>query len=178
VLRPWRRAEHAQLGTVEVGGLDPRVGIWNPPLEKLADVCSAHSAAFLRVAALAPALRAETTAREALGADACRVEVTVSNVGYLPTFVLESARKLDIAEPLHVEASAERCEILGESRRELGHLDGWGRGLYDGSASLFHQRSRGSSARRTVVYVVRGHGVLRLRIGSCRVGWIDHAVEV
>ncbi len=178
VLRPWRRTEHPQLGSVEVGGLDPRIGIWNPPLEKLAEVQRAHSAAFLRVAALAPSLRAETTARQALGPDATRVEVTISNVGYLPTYVLASAKKLDIAEPLHVEAVADGCELVSEPRREIGHLEGWGRGLYDPSSALFHQRSRGSVSRRTIACVARGRGMLHLRIGSCRMGWIDHAVEI
>ena len=29
----WRKVAHPQLGEVEVGGFDPRVGIWNPPYE-------------------------------------------------------------------------------------------------------------------------------------------------
>ena len=35
----WRPFDHPQLGKVEIGGVDPRVGIWNPPLHELADVC-------------------------------------------------------------------------------------------------------------------------------------------
>jgi len=35
VMRPWRAFKHPQLGDVEVGGIDPRVGMWNPPPEEM-----------------------------------------------------------------------------------------------------------------------------------------------
>ena len=35
VVRPWRAFKHPQLGDVEVGGIDPRVGMWNPPPEEM-----------------------------------------------------------------------------------------------------------------------------------------------
>ena len=37
-LRPWRRVTHPQLGAVEVGGIDPRVGLWNPPYERIDEI--------------------------------------------------------------------------------------------------------------------------------------------
>jgi hypothetical protein len=37
VIRPWRRFTHPQLGPVEIGGIDVRIGVWNPPPELLAD---------------------------------------------------------------------------------------------------------------------------------------------
>ena len=39
-LRPWTKVKHPQLGEVEVGGLDLRVGISNPPYELLAESAS------------------------------------------------------------------------------------------------------------------------------------------
>lgn len=49
IFRQWTRVTHPQLGEVEVGGLDLRVGVSNPPYEMIAEVCEKHSAAFLRV---------------------------------------------------------------------------------------------------------------------------------
>ena len=71
---PWRPFEHPQLGAVEIGGIDPRIGIWNPPLHELAAVCATQAQVFLRVAALAPRLRIARTDRHALagGVDARR----------------------------------------------------------------------------------------------------------
>ena len=58
VFKRWRKVSHPQLGEVEVGGFDGRVGIWNPPYEELAETCATQSAAFLRVAALVPLVSA------------------------------------------------------------------------------------------------------------------------
>ena len=48
------------LASIELGGgrhkaedtVDPRVGLWNPPYEKIDEVCRGQSAAFLRVASI------------------------------------------------------------------------------------------------------------------------------
>lgn len=179
-LRAWRGVSHPQLGEVEVGGVDPRVGLWNPPYERIDEICTAQSNAFLRVAALAPALEVARVAREAVG-DVTRVTVAVDNLGYLATTGLPSAARLPHVEPLAVTAStAGGCELVDPSaaRRDVGHLDGWGRGLFGDGSSVAYARSRGNASRRVLTYAVRGHGTLSLRIGSCRVGWIEHREEI
>jgi hypothetical protein len=59
----------------------------------------------------------------------------------------------------------------------LGHLDGWGRGL-EGAANLFHLRSRGNTSAARATWVVRGKGRIVVRAGSCRAGFIEHAIDV
>jgi hypothetical protein len=180
ILRGWKKCQHPQLGEVEVGGVDPRVGLSNPPYEKLAEVCAQQSAVFLRVAALAPAVRVARAQVTPVGEGASRVEVTIENHGYLPTYVLAAAKSLPWNEPVHVEAIAEGCALASpsERRREVGHLEGWGRGLFGAGAAIFYQRSRGSVSSRTLDWVVTGRGILTLRIGSCRVGWTETRIEV
>ncbi len=180
ILQPWKRRKHEQLGEVEVGGVDPRFGLWNPPFEKIAEVCIQQSAAFLRVAALAPVLEFGKIAVSAVGDDLFRVTVTVRNQGYLPTYILSSARDLDIAEPLHMAAATEGCELVdsGAAHRQIGHLDGWGRGLFDGTGAFYHLASRGNTGAKTVSYLVRGRGTLTLRLGCCRTGTIETLVEI
>lgn len=176
--RPWRPVHHPQLGEVEVGGLDPRVGMWNPPYERIDEVCRGQAAAFLRVAALAPRLR--VTARDVARLDDVvrRVDVTVANLGYLPTYVLSSARRLDWNEPLVAEVATDGCALVdpASARVDVGHLDGWGRGKHN--AALFHMHSRGTTGRRTLSWAVRGAGVVTIRIGGCRTGWVTERVEV
>ncbi len=178
VVRGWRAAEHPQLGAVEVGGIDPRVGLWNPPYEALAEVCASQSRAFLRVAGLAPHLQVSARVERVDGL--ARVLVTVENQGYLPTFVLESAKKLESCEPLYLDVKARGCELLAgdDARRQLGHLDGWGRGKYDGSSALYFTRSRGSTGRAHARFTVRGTGTVELRVGCCRTGFIEHSVTI
>jgi hypothetical protein len=182
VIRPWKKVDHPQLGRVEVGGLDPRIGFWNPPPEKMPGICAGASALWLRVCALAPRVTVrDPVVRRPLGDGLTRVEITVDNLGYLPTYVLSSAKKLAHSEPLWAEATAGGgCALveLDDARREIGHLDGWGRGLYDGSNALYLMRSRGRTGTRQLTWVLRGSGTLSVRIGSCRVGWIEKLIEV
>jgi hypothetical protein len=180
VFRPWRPFRHPQLGEVEIGGLDPRVGVWNPSLSELDGVCRQHSQAFLRVAALSPALRVESARVVPLGGQLSRVDLAVANHGYLPTTFLASAAQLEINEPIGIRCECDGATLVdaGQKHVTLGHLEGWGRGLHSGMGGVHYLRSTGSGHRAHVSYLVSGRGVLHLRIGSCRVGWIEHAVEV
>ena len=64
-----------------------------------------------------------------------------------------------------------------ESIVEIGHLDGWGAGLY-GGASIFMPWTRGNAHERFVTFVVEGRGTLSVTVGSCRVGYRTVDVEV
>lgn len=168
----WRAFDHPQLGPVEIGGLDVREGLWNPPREVLPEMCAQQAAMALRLAALAPRLRAKAHV-EPIG-DARRVVLVVDNLGYLPTQVLSSAKQLSFNEPLYATFEGDGCEVEPASaRQEVGHLDGWGRGLNAGFGALYHQRSRGTTSSRRLEAVVRGEGTVRVRVGSCRMGWIE-----
>lgn len=164
IFRGWKAFRHPQLGEVELGGTMTLVGLTNPPYEMIAEICERQSAAYLRVAALAPALEMQ------LRAGAGRVEIEVTNPGYLPTYVLDSAKKLAIDARVFVEVEASvGCSIdPRDARLEVGHLEGWGRGLY--AEFIFSLKSRGSVSRRTLSVPVRGSGRLRVRAKGLRVG--------
>ncbi len=176
ILGKWEAFDHPQLGRVEIGGPDPRVGMWNPPFEKLGEVCERHSAHFLRVAALAP--RLSLRASREVGSACIRVEI--ANLGYLPTNILASAAALHHNEPLHLSFDARGCELV-EPRSgsiKVGHLRGWGRGLGTGIGANYYLRTEGTTGRRSVAVTVKGHGTLTIRAGSCRVGFVERTIEV
>jgi len=180
IFKPWRAARHPQLGAVEVGGLDPRFGIWNPPAERLDEICRAQSAAFLRVAALSPMIELDYRTRRGSSDGPVEVELKVRNTGYLGTQGLASAGGLHWNEPLYVEIEAQDCQYLGgaPARMKIGHLDGWGRGLGSGAGAPHFQRSRGSTGSATVSWTFDGAGRVLIRVGACRVGWIERVVEL
>jgi len=180
VLRPWKKLSHPQLGELEVGGLDPRVGLWNPPYERIDEVCRGQSAAFLRVAALAPSVRIASVQASAVGDGLFRLDARVENLGYLGTHGLSSARKLDWNEPLVAEIEVQGCALANprEARQSIGRLDGWGHGKYEGYAALYYMRSRGNTGERTVSWTLKGRGRAVIKIGSCRVGWISEDVAI
>ncbi|MFN9011370.1 MAG: M14 family metallopeptidase [Pseudomonadota bacterium] len=178
VFRPWRRVRHPQLGEVEVGGFDPRIGIWNPPLQRLAQTCAQQSAAFLRVAALVPRLSLQVVRQERAQGHT-RVELRVANHGYLGSCGPASATDLPHAEPLRLTARADGGATLlapAGAVVELGHLQGWGRGLH--GTSIFSPWSRGSGHERFVTLLVAGSGTVQVEAGSCRVGYLALRVEV
>ena len=177
IFKRWRKATHPQLGEVEVGGFDGRVGIWNPPFEKLAETCATQSAAFLRVAALVPQVTLEVVKREKMGDGHTRVELRIANGGYMSTYGLPSARKLPHAEPLRLTTSGVKLVAPAESVIEIGHLEGWGSGLYNGP-NTFMPWTRGNPHERFVTLVAEGKGKLAVKVGSCRVGYRTVEVEV
>jgi hypothetical protein len=180
VFRPWRPQRHHQLGDVEVGGIDPRIGLWNPPPEELDKLCQDQARAFLRVAALAPALRILPAELSELDGGLRRVTVHIENHGYLPSTILASAKKLDFNEPVYVDAEALGCELVDVAQRHavVGHLEGWGRGLHRGQNTAHYQRSSGNGHRARIAYLVRGTGTLKLRAGSCRVGFVEATLTI
>lgn len=180
-VRPWVAFDHPQLGPVEVGGVDPRFGLWNPPEDKLAEVCRQQSAFVLHVAAMAPRVVLANPTIEELGDNRFALSLDVENHGYLPTYGLESARELPWNEGLTAW-----CRPLADAKvvapdstyTEVGHLDGWGRGPFGDNACLYYQRSRGSTGRKHLRFVVRGHGEVEVEVAGPRVGRIRHRFEL
>jgi hypothetical protein len=179
VFKSWRKVRHPQLGEVEVGGFDGRVGIWNPPYEKLPETCASQSAAFLRVASLVPRVTLDVVRQEKVGDGHVRLEIRVANRGYLGTQGIPSARKLPHAEPLRLTAEGVGVKLVApaESIVELGHIDGWGTGLHNG-ASIFMPWTRGNVHERFVTLVAEGRGKLHVRVGSCRVGYRTVDIDI
>jgi hypothetical protein len=177
---PWRPFVHPQLGPVEIGGLDPRVGMWNPPLHELAGMCTSQALVFLRVASLAPRIRIARVDRHALPGGVTRVEVKVENEGYLGSYGVPSAKALDFNEPLYATCRAAGCELVdaGAAHQPLGHLDGWGHGLHTGANLPAYPGTRGTTNAAWASYLVRGSGTLDVRVGACRTGFVTTRIEV
>ena len=95
--------------------------------------------------------------------------------------MLSSAKVLTLDARVFVEADAVGkggCKLASDARVEAGHLEGWGRGLYDASTSIFHARSRGSGSRRIVTFTGEGHGLLQVRAFGLRAGAATLAIEL
>ncbi len=179
---PWVPVEHPQLGAVEVGGLDPRFGIWNPPPDALETICEGQSRLFLKAAALMPRLQLRERARRPLADGLWALDVEVSNVGYLPTNGVDAAAEEVFNEPVRLSAEGHALTVVGgQAREDVGHLRGWGHGRQSGFGSLFMQRSAGSDGRAVRTFVVRPEGegaALVVRAGSSRTGYVAQRFDV
>ena len=178
VVGRWAPFDHPQLGPVEIGGYDPRFGIWNPPEDRLAEVCVQQARFFVRLAALAPRLRVSIVESEPLGASLTRVSAVVENLGYLPTYVLASAKTLAWNDaPLATLVGGEGVTLVGGDASQLvGHLEGWG-GFHKSAIPSF-ARTEGAPVRRRLTWVVRGAGSVEIHAGAARVGRASATVRV
>ena len=174
----WKKTPHPQLGEVEIGGFDPRVGIWNPPYERLPETCASQSAAFLRVAALVPRISLTVVSQVKTGGHT-RIELRVVNQGYLGSYGVPSAKTVPHAEPLRLTARGDGLTLLAptESVVQIGHLEGWGGGLH-GGPSVFSPWTRGNGHERFVTLLVAGSGTLHVELSSCRVGTHTLSMQV
>lgn len=135
----WRLFTHPQLGEVEIGGWEPKMGRQNPPESLLEDECRRNYEFNLTRAAVAPRLLIEKVAAEALGDGVYKVEAVVKNEGYLPTHVTYRALKVKQAKPVKVALSGASL-VSGKSEQEVGHLGG---------------RAGGGDAKAKIAWVVR-----------------------
>ncbi len=170
VFGAWAKYTHPQIGEVEINGFDPRVGIWNPPYERLAETCATQSAAFLRVAALLPRVSIMVVSQVQVDGHT-RTDLRIANHGYLGTCGVPSAKALPHAEPLRLTMRSEGVTLLAPTAAviEIGHLDGWGGGLY-GGPSVFSPWTRGNAHERFVTLITAGVGRVHVEVASCRVG--------
>ena len=119
------------------------------------------------------------TQQEKLASGLTRIEILVANLGYLGTHGIPSAKALPHVEPLRLTTEGEGVRVAapGESITQLGHLEGWGRGPY-GGVNIFLPWTRGNVNEKTVTLVAEGTGTLRVKVGSCRVGFQTVVVEI
>jgi hypothetical protein len=170
-IRPWRKTTHPQLGDVEVGGLDARYSIWNPPPGPLVDeLCRRHAAVFLRLLALLPRLQV-TTSRTPLSPSTSLLRVVVENHGGVGTAGPDVAADLDHNEGIDVVVAPADRAVDG-ARRHVGHLGGVHAGRFGGVGTWPYQSSQGAPPRRVVRFVVTGDAPVSLRVGSARTGFV------
>jgi len=139
----------------------------------LADICHRQAAMYLRVAAMAPAL--EMQAHFANG----RIEVEVANAGYLPTYVLDSAKKLALdARVLRGGRAARRLHDRPARCAHRGRATSRAGAAASTTSTSSTSAAVGSVSRRTVSIPVQGHGKVRVRAKGLRVGEVVQEIAV
>ncbi len=121
---PWQSFQHPDLGPVEIGGLNPKFLVQNPPPRFLPRECERVSAFLERLGLALPRLKLGSVTAQAVAPGTYRVLAEVINQGYLPTSSTEKGRQLGVPA---LTAHLDGAELIeGASPKELGHLDGYG----------------------------------------------------
>jgi hypothetical protein len=177
VFASWQAFRHPQFGDVEIGGINAINGIMNPPEATIPEVCDALASfaiALMSLRAHVDCRLATTSISSAL----TKVDLAISNGGYLPTYVTEGSRAQPWNSGLSVRFETAGCTLVsGDAVADVGHLPGWGRGPNEEANAPFFQRSRGvADIART--WIVDGRGEVTITIGAPRVGWHHRVVTI
>ena len=126
----WTKFDHPQLGEVEIGGFDYKNVIQNAPPRYIPQEVEKHTRFLLREMKTLPHLYYKNTRVTPLGGRHFKVETTIANSAYLPTYVTKEAIKIGRAQ----EITAELCGadvIEGKAKQKIGHLNGfWSKATY------------------------------------------------
>ena len=124
--RDWTPFDHPQLGPVEIGGWNRTFTWTNPPGPMLEEVTAPNARFVLRVAGTGPRLEIRDATAEALGGDLYTVSAVVHNIGFLPTYVTDTARNAGVTKPVIASISLADggALVAGQAERDLGHLEG------------------------------------------------------
>ena len=175
----WMSYQHPQLGAVEIGGWHTKFWGQNPPPEFLEAETAAQMPWVLYLAGQSPLIEVTDPLVTDLGDGTFRVEVTVSNTGFLPTSLTDrgvvgnegpnGTMRNQVVRPPAVTLQHPGLEIVdGVARRVVGHLAG-SNSFLQGAADV----------SRTVSWIVRPTGEERaVRVtaasdkgGTVRSGW-------
>jgi len=118
----WKPFDHPQLGKVEIGGWIQKIVPIDAGLEK---VCKQHTEFNLYQASLSPFIKINSAKQTKISDSVFKVDVVVSNLGFLPTYISQAAITNKRDYPIILNLDIKNGEIVsGKSRTVLGHLEG------------------------------------------------------
>ena len=154
--KPWTTVSHPELGEVEVGGLDMKFTLQNPPVAFLQQELEKTTRFCIRMANTLPQLTFDRIDTTQVDDSTYKIEAYVANKGYLPTYLTTETKKMAIESTVKVEAASDKGTILSPVLVDLGSLEGYS-GIatgyfYDHSINTFNH----SPLMKKVTYYVKG----------------------
>lgn len=98
----WHAFNHPQLGEVEIGGWDWKWTSKNPPIPFLEQETHKISMMCIKQAMMLPEISVTHHSAEKVREGIYRVKITVENVGFFPTYILEAAIQNKVAKPIDI----------------------------------------------------------------------------
>jgi hypothetical protein len=166
--KDWTAFEHPALGTVEIGGFNPKFYSQNPPPDMLETWAKNEAMFNLYLAQQLPQVRIVSAAARpsASGKDVFDLDVTVTNEGRMPT-ALDIAQRVKMVRPDTVTIALAKGQELvqpaeGQPRQRAAIEIDW---LKPGET-------------KSVKWQVKGAGQVKVIVGSTRGGVDSRQMEV
>ncbi len=139
LFEPWREFDHPQLGKVEIGGWHHTA--WDNPLvsalEEMLEGCHRFT---LELAGKHPHIVIDKLEVSRMDDKTCRINLSISNQGQLPTDVTNRGKALDRFRSVCVELDADDGIEVAERRREVGHLGAGSSQRFEWTATCARQK--------------------------------------
>lgn len=125
-IMPWTKFDHPQLGEVEIGGIDYKKIIQNPPVKFLPQEIEKHTRFIYRQLNTLPRVIFTEVSSERVSQDVVRIEAVVANKSYLPTYITQEALRVKTAKEIEVSLAGEEIEFIeGKPSQKIGQLEGF-----------------------------------------------------
>jgi len=122
----WMSFNHPQLGSVEIGGWRTKFVNQNAPPHLLESEIDKTMTWILKAAALLPEVKITEVKKSIISEGLYKIEATVQNVGFMPTYITQQAIKITAAQPVKVriDVGTDSEVVSGRERVLIGNLEG------------------------------------------------------
>ncbi|MCF0136691.1 MAG: zinc carboxypeptidase [Lachnospiraceae bacterium] len=175
----WTRFDHPQLGEVEIGGIDYKHVVQNPPPKFLPQELEKHTRFMLRLIKTLPQVSFRKVTCERLSGDVFKVDAYLMNTGFLPTYVFKEGLKLKKLKPLKVNISGMSAMLEGKETTEIGQLEGFS-GLGGFNSGLGAGTFQTDPLEKKITWIIRAEegAELKIRVSGGRIGQVETSVTV
>ena len=148
----WKEFDHPTFGKVEIGGINFKYTVQNPPENFLLTECEHDTKFNIRFAKALPQLTINSVESEKVAEGVYKITANVGNLGYLPTNLSDEAVNLHTAKD--VEVTIDQKVVEGTSTKKIGNLSGYSRtatGAFYGNLTTFVS----APAKKKVTWIIR-----------------------
>lgn len=177
---PWTPFNHPQLGEVEIGGLSMKFTYQNPPTQFLAQEAEKVTRFALRMACTLPRVEISNTNIEEVAENIYQLKVTISNRGYLPTYVTDALCDLKLPHALEVTLNGDVQFIEGKPTTLIDKLEGFGC-INSGFSYGPHIQTRDyDPIEKTLTYVIKANPNTKIdiNVNGAKIGTVTTTVKL
>ena len=117
---PWKEFDHPQLGKVEIGGIDFKFSCQNCPNDFLLQEVEKTTKFALRYVQTLPIVTIDDVKVTKLDTHIFKVEAIFGNKGYLPTYICQEAKNIQVDKDLKITCTGHILSTEGKIQQLAG----------------------------------------------------------
>lgn len=172
---PWKEFDHPQLGKVEIGGIDFKFSCQNCPNDFLLQEVEKTTKFALRYVQALPSVTIDDVKVTKLDTHTFKVEAIFGNTGYLPTYICQEAKNIQVEQDLQITCSGHVLSTEGQIQQLAGFGNIKTEYSYDGIST-----SNGEAVCDKITWIVSGNekDEIEIQISSVKAGTCKKKVSL